>query len=114
MQSWIESNILLSLTDMHPFQNYKIKYIYAGKVVGEGKEGEVLVGCWYFLFQLVEVDWHLWIPSPNERMKNPMKKKPKVSLISLKKLRDHNCLVPQVVIKDIEKYWNLSKLTLYI
>lgn len=41
-------------------------------------------------------------------------KNPKVSLISLKKLWDHNYLVPQVVIKDIEKYWNSSKLTLYI
>jgi len=35
----LESNILLSLTHMHPFQNYKIKYVYPGEVVGEGKEG---------------------------------------------------------------------------
>lgn len=83
VQSWTESSILLSLTHTHPFQNYKIKYIYAGEVVGEGKEGDTDM----LLTLSVPISRLAFgIPSPNERMNNTMKKNPKSITYFIKKL----------------------------
>lgn len=79
--SWMESSILLSLTHMHPFQNYKIKYIYPGEAVGEGKEGDTgkLLTLSVPISRLAFVD-----SQPQWQDEQSKKKNPKVSLISLK------------------------------
>lgn len=82
MQSWMDSNILLSFTHMHPFQNYKIKYIYPGEVVGEAKEG----GTGRLLILPIPVSRLAFVDSQSQQKDKQtiLWKNPKVSLISLK------------------------------
>ena len=53
------------------FRITKLSTYTLGKWLAKGRR-EALVACWYLLFQFVGL--YLWIPSPNERMNNTMKK----------------------------------------